>query len=236
MKLRNPRVLCLVAFLAAWLIRLWMGTLRFRLHFADGIRHPTDSRRQRCIYAFWHESLLFPTAFRARVHVLISRHADGELIAQVCRFLGAQVVRGSTTRGGGPALLELIRRGRRTHLGVTPDGPKGPRRRVQIGLISLASLTGLPVVAFGVGYSQAWRARSWDRFAVPKPWSTAACVVAPAIHVPARLNREGFEAYRRHVEEQLQRATAAAEQWAQGGPRPQADPARHAPRQRKVSA
>jgi len=236
MKLRNPWVLCLLGLLGAWLIRLWMGTLRYRLFFADGIRHPVDTRNSRYIYAFWHESILFPAAFRARIHVLISRHADGELIAQVCRFLGVQVVRGSTTRGGSPALLELVRQCRRTHLAVTPDGPRGPRRRVQLGLISLASLTGLPVVVFGVGYSKAWRARSWDRFAVPKPWSTATCVVAPAIHVPARLNRERLETYRQLVEEQLTSATAAAELWARGGPRPTADKTWNAARQGKVSA
>jgi lysophospholipid acyltransferase (LPLAT)-like uncharacterized protein len=236
MRLRNPWVLRLLAFLGARLIRLWMSTIKYRMHFADGTRHPLDSRRQRCIYTFWHETLLFPTAFRTRIHVMISRHSDGELIAQVCRFLGIQAVRGSTTRGGSPALFELVRQGRRTHLGVTPDGPRGPRRRVQIGLVSLASLTGLPVVAFGVGYSQAWRARSWDRFAVPKPWCTAACVVTPAITVPARLNREGLEAYRRLIEDQLHRATDAAERWAQGGPRPQADPGRIAPPQWQVSA
>jgi lysophospholipid acyltransferase (LPLAT)-like uncharacterized protein len=236
MKLRNPWVLCLLGLLGAWLIRLWMRTLRYRLFFADGIRHPADSRNHRYIYAFWHESILFPTAFRARIHVLISRHADGELIAQVCRFLGVRVVRGSTTRGGSPALLELVRQGRRTHLAVTPDGPRGPRRRVQLGLISLASLSGLPVVVLGVGYSHSWQARSWDGFAVPKPWSTAVCVVAPAIQVPKRLNREGLEAYRRLVEDQLMSATTAAERWAQGGPNPAADRAWSAARQGKVSA
>src|SRR6266478_2289998 len=71
MKLRNPWVLCLLGLLGAWLIRVWMGTLRYRLFFADGIRHPEDSRNHRCIYAFWHESILFPAAFRSRIHVLI---------------------------------------------------------------------------------------------------------------------------------------------------------------------
>ena len=223
MKLRSPWIIRLLAILGAWLIRLWMGTVRYRTFFIDGVIHPADHRKQRYLYAFWHETILFPTAYRARISILISQHADGELIAQVCRFLGFQAVRGSSTRGGREALFGLHRASLSSHLGVTPDGPRGPRRSIQPGLIFLASLTGLPIVVFGVGYSRAWRARSWYRFAVPLPWSSASCVVAPAIHVPPRLQREGIEHYRRLVEEQLQLATDAAERWARGGPSPAAD-------------
>jgi lysophospholipid acyltransferase (LPLAT)-like uncharacterized protein len=91
-------------------------------------------------------------------------------------------------------------------------------------LILLASVTGLPIVVCGVGYSRAWRARSWDRFAVPLPWSTACGVVAPAVHVPTGLNRTTLEQYRGLVETLLLAATDAAECWAQGGPHPATDP------------
>jgi lysophospholipid acyltransferase (LPLAT)-like uncharacterized protein len=236
MRFRGPWAGRLLGLSGAWLIRLWMSTLRYRIFFSEGIRHPADFRKNRFIYAFWHESILFPAAFPTRIHILISRHADGELIAQVCRFLGFQVARGSSTRGGSAALLELVRCSRRTHLAVTPDGPRGPRRRVQPGVIYLASLTGLPIVAFGVGYSGAWRARSWDHFAVPKPWSMAACVVAPAIHVPPRLERGDVEQFRRLLEDQLRNATLAAERWAQGGPRPALNKKRDSAGEEKVGA
>lgn len=220
MKIRSPWILGGLALAGAGLIRLWMATLRSRMYFSEGVRHPADVRRGRYIYAFWHESMLYPATFRTPIHVLISQHRDGEFIARVCRFLGFGVARGSTTRGGTAALLQLNRHSKRTHLAVTPDGPRGPRRRVQPGLIYLASLTGLPIVVGGVAYSSAWRARSWDRFAVPKPWSTVTCVVGPAVTVPARLDRNGLERYRLLVEERLTAATEAAERWAQGGPHP----------------
>jgi lysophospholipid acyltransferase (LPLAT)-like uncharacterized protein len=220
MKLRSPWILRAVGLAGAVLIRLWMGTIRLRVFHGDAVRHPADHRKERYIYAFWHETLLVPAAARTAIHILISQHADGELIAQVCRFLGLRVARGSSTRGGTAALLELHRHSKVTHLAVTPDGPRGPRRRVHVGLIYLASLTGLPVVALGVGYARAWRARSWDRFAVPMPFSAATCVICPAVHVPARLDRQSLDRYRLLVEEQLTNATAAAERWAQGGPRP----------------
>jgi hypothetical protein len=129
MKIRHPWLIRFLAFVAAWLVLCWICTLRHRLLVVDGREHPADARHERYLYAFWHEALLLPALFRARIHFRISQHADGEFIAHVCRHLGAGVVRGSTTRGGGPALMEMMRWSRRTHLGITPDGPRGPRRR-----------------------------------------------------------------------------------------------------------
>jgi lysophospholipid acyltransferase (LPLAT)-like uncharacterized protein len=229
-KLRHPGLIRLVALLLAVVVRLWLRTLRLRIVWPpDGLRHPTDPRRQRFIYAFWHEALLFPAAFTTRIHVLISQHADGELIAQVCRHLGYGLVRGSTNRQGTQALLQLLRVSQDSHLLITPDGPRGPRRRVQRGLVFVASRTGLPVVACGVAYCRAWRARSWDRFAVPWPWSTAVCVVAPALRVPADLNRAGLEQYRRLLEEQMLAVTAAAERLAGAPAEAACPPHRHTP-------
>jgi lysophospholipid acyltransferase (LPLAT)-like uncharacterized protein len=220
MKLRSPWLIRFAGLLGAILIRCWMGTVRTRLAILDPRLHPADVRVQRYIYAFWHDTMFFPAILPARIHVLISQHADGELIAQVCRHLGFGVVRGSSTRGASQALLGLLRQSRHTHVAVTPDGPRGPRRQLQRGLIFLASVSGLPIVPCGFGYARAWHARSWDRFAVPHPWSSATCVMAPAIHIPPHLSREELERYRRLVEEQLRETTEAAERWAQGGVRP----------------
>ena len=220
MKVRNPWLIRVLALLGAWAIRLWMGTVRYRFAESDTGAHPTDPRVAPHIYAFWHESMLVPAALKGTVRVLISRHADGELIAQVCRCLGFQPVRGSTTRGGAAGLLALARGGRAAHVAVTPDGPRGPRRRVQVGVVALASLTGMPVVGCGVGYSRAWRVRSWDRFAVPRPWSAVCCVLTPVLRVPPGLDRNGLEYYRRVLEERLSHATDAAERWAASGAPP----------------
>jgi lysophospholipid acyltransferase (LPLAT)-like uncharacterized protein len=217
MKLRNPRLIRVAAVLAAWLIRAWMATLRYRVVNRDDAEHPADADRQRYIYAFWHESLLAPVRFRARVRVLISRHADGELIALAAQRLGFGVVRGSTTRGGGGALVELWDCSQASHLVFTPDGPRGPRRRVQPGMIVLASRSGLPIVPVGVGYARAWRARSWDRFAVPRPFTRCVLVAGEAVRVPPGVDREGLEAFRRLTEERLLEATEAAERLAAGG-------------------
>src|SRR5262249_13647021 len=106
-------------------------------------------------------------------------------------------------------------------LGFTPDGPRGPRRRVQPGLVYLASRTGLPIVPFRFAYGSAWRTRSWGRVALPKPWTDAICVMGAPIAAPENLDKDGLETYRLLVEEQMNDMTARAERLVarrRGGP------------------
>lgn len=132
----------------AWVIRLLGRVLRVRTvgpEFVDDLY----GRGTRVIIAFWHgRQLMMPLAYRgSEAHILISQHRDGELIHRIAKRFGLHSVRGSTTRGGTAALRQLIRLGRSgVDLVVTPDGPKGPRQVVQIGVIQLARATGLPIV------------------------------------------------------------------------------------------
>jgi lysophospholipid acyltransferase (LPLAT)-like uncharacterized protein len=228
MKLRDPRLIRLVALLLGLVVRAWMATVRVRIRNHDHHEHPgRDLARGRFVYAIWHESLLAPTRFRVPVHALISQHADGELIAQVCHHLGFGTVRGSSTRGGARALLELREVAERSHLMITPDGPRGPRRRLQPGIVHLAAYSGLPVVPVGVGFTRAWRFKSWDRFALPKPFSTICLVVSGSIHVPRDPGRDELEEHRRRIEERMLAATAEAEAWAGRGAATVAVPGPH---------
>ena len=219
MKLRHPLLIKTLGLAGAWFIRAWMDTLVIRMDERASGHHPADPNRERFLYVFWHETLLFTTLFRTKVHVLISQHADGEFITQICRHLRIGVVRGSTTKGGVGGLWDLLNVAKKTHLAITPDGPKGPRRRVQPGAIFLASQTGLPIVPIGIGYAQAWRARTWDRFAIPYPYSLATGVGAAPIHVPPELSLTDLARYRDVVEQRLLTATDEAERWALDLPR-----------------
>src|SRR5205823_1524335 len=91
-----------------------------------------------------------------------------------------------------------------------------PRRRVQPGAVFLSSVTGLPIVPIGVGYRNAWRAKSWDRFAVPKPFSSARAVIGEPLAVPAGIETKGLFHYSSLLQQRLDGATAAAEAWAAG--------------------
>ncbi len=110
-----------------------------------------------CIIAFWHgRQLMMPFAYRGkRISILISRHRDGELIARTVGRFGFHAARGSTTRGGAAALKRLVRSARAgDDLAVTPDGPRGPKHAVQLGVVELAKLTGLPIVPLAFGASK----------------------------------------------------------------------------------
>lgn len=219
-KLRKPWLIRPAGTALAAFIRLLMGSVRRRVACAGPELHPPPADGERYVYVFWHEAIVLMTAFEAKAHVLTSLHADGELMTRICGHLGIGVIRGSTTRGGSAALLGLIRRTGGTHVALTPDGPHGPRRRLKPGAVALASTTGLAIVPVGVACSAAWRAGSWDRLMVPKPFSTAHYVAGPAIRVPAGLDRGGLSRYCRLTEAALATVQAAADRWAAGGPRP----------------
>jgi len=221
MKIRHPVLIKAMGFAIAWLVRLWIGTLRYRYRPLGANLDPNQPNFQgRYLYAFWHENILVPDYHYGRrdIHVLISEHADGQLIAEACRHLGFRVVRGSATRGGARAIRQMVRRSRSAHLAITPDGPRGPRRQVQPGVVYLAALTGLPIVPFGIAFERAWRMSSWDRFAVPWPWSAAVCVTAAPIYVPENLRKDQLEPYRLLVQQAMDTASAAAERLVRGQP------------------
>ena len=217
MKIQNPALIRAVGVAGAFLVRRLVGTTEFHFRYADPTVNPEVARRTgaRYIYAFYHEVLLFPAYFWAwpEMQILISDHRDGELIAQTVLRLGFGVVRGSTTRGGARALREMTGRVDRGHLCITPDGPKGPRRHVHQGLPYLALRTGLPIVGLGMAFSNPWRAKSWDKFAVPRPYGKATCVFPEPVIVPPDAGREVLEECRAEVERRMRKATDEAEEW-----------------------
>jgi lysophospholipid acyltransferase (LPLAT)-like uncharacterized protein len=178
---------------------------------------------------FWHENILMPLYLRghSNISMLLSRHWDANILDRVARTMGFGVVRGSTFHGGSAALRELAERAASGNLTITPDGPRGPRRRLAPGCVFLASTLGIPIVAMGLGYDRPWRVGTWDRFAIPRPFTRARGVVSRAIAVPPGLDRDGIERHRLGVERVLNRLSNEAEEWATaGGRRPGQRPVR----------
>lgn len=205
--------------MAAKGIQSWMSTLQYRALFYDPSVDPRFGAEQPRIYVFWHEYILIPLYLRGHcdLAMLLSRHKDADILARVAHHVGFDCVRGSTNKGAAAALLELKRRGKHMHLTITPDGPRGPRRKLAIGPVYLASRLGLPIVPLGFGYDRPWRMKSWDRFAVPRPFSQARGILGPEIHIPAKLDRDGLETCRHDVERLLTDLTLEAEDWAASG-------------------
>lgn len=219
MKLNHPLITKIAGLAATSLVRTWMGTLDMRWVLYDPSVDPALGTERPRLYLFWHENVLLPLdrAGHADLTMLLSRHRDAEILSRVAHHLGFGVVRGSTFDGASSALRDLIRLARRGHLTMTPDGPRGPRRVMALGPIFLASKLGLPIVPMGFGYDRPWRMNSWDRFALPRPFSRARAVIGPEIRLPRRLDRDGLEHYRREVERMITRLSQEAEAWAEAG-------------------
>jgi lysophospholipid acyltransferase (LPLAT)-like uncharacterized protein len=208
--------------LSAVVMRAWMSTQDYRCYFYDPSVDPYLGTAEPRIYVFWHEYILVPLSLRPHcdIVILVSRHRDAEVLARVGGHLGFGCVRGSTTRGATAALLELTRRGKKSHLAITPDGPQGPRREMAQGALYLASQSGMPIVPMGFGMARPKRMKSWDRFAIPRPFSRVRCVIGPAIRIPPQLSRDALEDARLRVESIMNDLTLEAEAWAeQGGTR-----------------
>jgi lysophospholipid acyltransferase (LPLAT)-like uncharacterized protein len=207
---------------AAVYVRTWMGSLSYRTAMYESAVDPVrPDFPGPAIGVFWHEYLLAPFFLRGNTNtaILTSQHRDADWLAEAARHLGFTTIRGSTFRGGSQALLELLRRDDQRNLGIACDGPRGPRRRLAQGPIYLSSKLQVPIVTFGIGYDRPFRMRSWDRFAVPRPFSRVCWISGPRIQIPPRLSRTELERYRRQVEEVLDRLTLEAEAWAMIGGR-----------------
>ncbi len=221
MRIRNPRLVKAAGWLATRAARGLFRTVRIEYRPLGPDLHPdrlpADSRH---IYCIWHENLLLPAVYfgRPTMAVLISKHADGQILGSLMASMGMRMVLGSTNRGGLTAVRELVAPDAPwRHLAITPDGPRGPRRVVQPGTVYVASRTGFTVVPVGVGYRRPVRANSWDRFAVPKPLSRAKCVTGAPLVVPDGLKSAELEKYRLALQAEMDRANAVAEEWAETG-------------------
>jgi lysophospholipid acyltransferase (LPLAT)-like uncharacterized protein len=180
------------------------ATLNWKVEGLEHLHFEGDGRRP--IMAFWHGRVLTATYyFRGRgIVVMISENFDGEWIARIIEQFGFRTARGSTSRGGRRALLQLKREMERGQpSGFAVDGPRGPARNAQPGAVWLAKLTGSPVVPFHMEASNYWSLNTWDRTQIPKPFSTVALTVGAPIEVPDDADDAALEAKRGELEAAL---------------------------------
>ena len=207
MKIEGWRARRLTAFGYA-LLQIWARTLRFEIEDRAGIIGQPPNERY--IGALWHNRLLLlPFVIRRylperRGAALISTSRDGEILAGLVERFGFEVVRGSSSRKGASAirqLAEVIARGQ--DVVITPDGPRGPPYEVGQGIVYLAQQSGAEVVPLNLEYSSCWRAKSWDRFILPKPFSKVRVVVGQPHRVGMTSSDEEFERERLRLQEAM---------------------------------
>lgn len=195
----------LVGWLGKGLTDLICSTLRIRVVDFEKARAEIESRR--FILAFWHSRILMLSYLYRRLGaaILVSKSKDGEIIAQILKRQGHETIRGSTSRHGVRALARLIKTIKKeTRPGVVvPDGPRGPRFKVQPGVITLAQKTGYPIVPLSYSAKRIKIFASWDRFILPYPFTEGSVIYGTPISVPLNIDGAGKEAYRIRVEDEL---------------------------------
>jgi hypothetical protein len=208
--------------LAAWVVRVLGATLRMHVVGIDEVA-PLWREGRAVIYVMWHGRILLVPWLNARLRksrgartaiVLASRSRDGELLARYVGCFGVSTVRGSSSRGGDVGLRQLataVRRG--TDVAIVPDGPRGPAEQLQPGVVTLAVLTGAPVVPVAVGAWPGRRLHSWDRFLVPWPFARCVLVFGTPVHVERTVDRERAG---KELERALTEVTARADALAAG--------------------
>jgi lysophospholipid acyltransferase (LPLAT)-like uncharacterized protein len=173
-----------------------------------------------CIFAFWHDCLLgLPTLYRKtlgeskrKLYVLISKHGDGRLIARAAAWFGVDSIAGSSSRGALGAFLGMVKVAEEegAYLGITPDGPRGPRHECKRGIVALAQHTKIAIVPATYAVQRCWRLPSWDGMKVPKPFSRAALLFGESIVVSPD---EDLEDARARVERSMRELTETAERY-----------------------
>jgi len=168
------------------------------------------------IYVFWHDRIFLTTYWwrKRRIVVMTSQSFDGEYIARFIQRFGYGAVRGSSTRGGVGAIVEmarLMRSGCTT--AFTIDGPKGPRYVAKMGAVLLAKKSGHPIMPVTMALDRYWTLPSWDSFQIPKPFTRARVYVAAPIYVPAEADEATLVAKRDELQQTLDDLNHQSEQW-----------------------
>ncbi len=212
--LRNPPVREAVAAILTGYVRLVYRTTRWTRQGDDSL-DLLVAEGVPIILCYWHGRLLMLAPgwrYPDRTHLLVSSHADGDLIASVVGRLGFGTVRGSSRRGGASAFRQMLRLlATGAMIGITPDGPRGPRMRAGSGAVMLARAAGAALVP--VAYATAARhvASSWDRFVVPRPFSRGAYLIGAPLRIARDADADEVEAMRRQLEGSLTSLTAEAD-------------------------
>lgn len=198
--------------LLAFLMRIWFATCRVTVHNPGNLFQPGD-KGKRAIASFWHYSIIYTFYYLRKYSatVMVSASKDGEYIARLAAEFGFDSVRGSKNNKGVTALKAILRAVRDGDCGaIVADGSQGPARIAQPGAILLASRTGVPVVPMAWSSSGHFSVKSWDRTAIPKPFSRVDFFYGEPLAVPQKLNAEEIEQYRLLLEKRLNELYASA--------------------------
>lgn len=204
--LRNARLRRVACWFIHWYIRFVYLTTSWAVEGAEWPHHLRAQGRP-FILAFWHGRLLMiPMAWQrlAPMHMLISAHPDGQIIADAVTYFGVGSVAGSTSRGGSAALRSMLKRLKAGDcVGITPDGPRGPAMTASTGIVNIARLARVPILPITYATSRRRMLATWDCFHLPWPFGRGIYLWAEPIEIAQDLDEAGIESARHLVETRM---------------------------------
>jgi len=229
MKIRSRFLTRLIAWFAVRTFRLLCLTCRKVVYTEKPNINPYEGTGEnRYLYSIWHDQIVM-TLFTHRpreMSGLVSRHRDGIYVTAAMDYQGIEPVRGSSGKGGVHALRALLDKVHERHVAITPDGPRGPRRKAKAGIVYLAARTGRKIVPVAYTCKRLWLLRgSWTELMVPKPFTTIYYTSLEPMAVPADLDRAGVEEHVWRLQEEMQRAEDLVHRLAAGELQPGEGPA-----------
>ncbi len=182
-----------------------------------GVNPYESTGDNRYLYCAWHDQILM-IVFGGRpkkMAGLVSGHQDGSYLAEAMKLVHITPVRGSSKRGGSRAMGELLKRARDYHIAITPDGPRGPRRKMKTGIVFLASHSGRGIIPTACACRRGWRIRgNWTDMMIPWPFTEIYGCGGPPFFVPPGIERDELERYAERLEQEMQRLEALVMQMA----------------------
>ena len=185
-------------------LRMLGSTWKWKVSGAEHVE-AIRSRGLHPIHSFWHGRILPATFYfqRRGIVVITSENYDGEWIARIITKFGYGTARGSSSRGGPKALLQMVRDVKSKGVAFTLDGPRGPAEVAQPGAVWLAKATGNPLLPFHVEAASSWTMKSWDRTQIPKPFTTVALAIGEPLYVPRDADEAALEDWRQKLQRSL---------------------------------
>ena len=221
MKIRSRVLTKVIVFVGVVLVRALFKTCRLQAEpEVSGIDPYETTGENRYLYCVWHDQIVM-TVFSGRpknMAGLVSGHQDGSYLADAMKRLGITPVRGSSKRGGSRAMGELLQRVRKYHVAITPDGPRGPRRKLKTGIVFLASHSGRGIIPSVYACRRGWRIQgNWTDMLLPWPFTTIYATGGPPFVVPPDLDRDELEQYVERLEREMDRLQAIVDEAAVTG-------------------
>ena len=205
----------LIATVGGWIVKILCSTLRFRVKDPAGFLQMPYTVKMTGI--FWHNRLFIIPWFYSHYmsrrdcprhsKALTSASKDGEILAAFLARFDIGAIRGSSSRRGAVAMLEMVRTAEEGYdIAITPDGPRGPKYQLNPGVVTLAQKANIPILPISVFYSRYWELKSWDAFQIPKPFATVDVTLYPLEKMPETDTPEAFEAQRARIEKIMREA------------------------------